>query len=158
MTVLDDLLAEVETYAQDHVELEVIDFTPSTGTTLNQAERATFRVQVTNRGPLNLTDVRVKVAGRGGATVAPGLGQPFEPSFVYEETRTVGAHGGFEVWQQPHLQAPDSDQPTQTLIAVYLEQWNVDLLHILNSHPNPAPGSIPFAEPKGTYEAEVVAQ
>lgn len=153
MAFFDDMTAALEAYPETNVTIEIVDVV-LTGSALNVNETATFRVKVTNTGPLNLTGVTVKVAGLNGATVKSGsaLAQ-FGPEFVSGEFATVAAHGGSQLSPGSvfSLKAPASAQAVKTLVKASLEAWDANLDHILLAH------SDPLANVKGSYSAAVVA-
>lgn len=154
MAFFDDMTAAVETYPETYVDLEIVEVdTP--GNALNEGERATFRVKVTNRGPLVLTGVTLQVSGMHGATVKNnGAAAPFVSSFITGELPTIDAHGGSQLTTGSPLtfQAPAGAQALQTLVKATLEAWDVNLDHILNGHSDPHRDA-----PKGTYSDAVLA-
>jgi hypothetical protein len=153
MAFFDDMTAALETYPVTDVDLEIVDVvTP--GDVLNVSEVSTFRVQVTNRGPLNLTGVTVRIRGQNGATVANnGAIAPFVTEFVTQELPAIDAHGGSQltVGSPLKFKAPSGAQASKTLVKATLEAWNANTDHIFNGH------SDPLDTPKGTYSAAVVA-
>jgi hypothetical protein len=69
--VLEDLVQAVEDYPHSYLTIEVIDVVPKKGTSINVNEAVAFGIQVTNSGPLDVTDLVL--------TVSPGsniAGQP----------------------------------------------------------------------------------
>ena len=94
MGFFDDFTNALETYPETGVQLEIVavSFPDSV---LNVEETATFRVKVTNTGPLNLTDVSLRIKGLNGATVANnGAASPFVSEFVTQTIESIAAHGG----------------------------------------------------------------
>jgi hypothetical protein len=71
MSVIDDLTTAVETYPKSNVQIQIEDV-EFPGDVLNVDEEGSFKVRVTNNGPLNLTDVTVKLKGLNGAQVRAG--------------------------------------------------------------------------------------
>ena len=87
MGFFDDFTNALETYPETGVQLEIVEVS-FPDSVLNVEETATFRVKVTNTGPLNLTDVSLRIKGLNGATVANnGAAAPFVSEFV---TQTIG--------------------------------------------------------------------
>jgi hypothetical protein len=150
----DDMTDAVASYPATYVDLEIVDVvTPGV---LNVLERPSFRVKVTNRGPLELTGVTVKIKGLNGATVKQnGAAAPLVQEFVTAASQlaTIGGHGASQTTNGSpfSFQAPGSAQPSRNLVQVTLEDWNATLNHILNSHSDP----LPEGPPRGTYAAEV---
>jgi hypothetical protein len=142
----------LETYPVTYVDLEIVDVdTP--GDVLNVGEQAKFRVKVTNRGPLNLTGVTLRVRGQNGATVWSGsAAAPFVEEFITQELPRIAAHGGSQltVGSMIVLQAPGEPQALKTLVTATLEAWDGDMNHIMLAH------SKPLDVPEGTYAAKVV--
>ncbi|HZF81777.1 MAG TPA: hypothetical protein VEZ89_18515 [Rubrivivax sp.] len=153
MAFFDDMTTALQAYPVTDVELDIIDVvTP--GNVLNVNEVASFRVQVTNRGPLNLNNVTVRVKGQGGATVANnGVGSPFVTEFVTQVLPMINGHGGSQltVGSPLKFKAPAGAQTSRTLVKATLEAWDADLNHILLSH------SDPLDTPSGLYAAAVVS-
>ena len=151
-TYFDAMTKAIEDYPVTDVDLEIIDVVAPNGA-VNAREVASFRVRVTNRGPLELTDVTLHIYGQNGATVANnGAAAPFVSDFVTQVIPSIAAHGGEELnWAGDlKFKAPDAAQPSKTLVKATLEDWNCNLLHILNSHSDPL-----LVAPKGTYATEV---
>jgi len=151
----EDMTAAVEAYPAASVDLEIVDVVFS-GSVINVNETASFRVKVTNRGPLEMTNATLRITGLNGATVKQnGAAAPFVPEFVTTTSQlaTVGAHGGSETTNGSpfSFKAPGTQQPANTLVQVTLEDHDFTLNHILNGHSDP----VPSGPPKGTYDAPV---
>ena len=112
-----------------------------------------FDIQVTNRGPLVLTDALFKIVGKRG-TLVKGLGaaDTFESeNFIGRSDDIPGhnsdnpylVHAFFEVTRSTAGDLKD-------LVEVTLDAWNASLSHLLNGHSDPS--DLPVA----TYNAEVV--
>jgi hypothetical protein len=151
MPFFDDMTDAVEAYPETYVDLEIIDVSIP-GDVLNVEEVGFFKVRITNRGPLHLTGVTLRVSGQNGATVRAGLGMPFVSSFISAELPTVDAHGGSQELSLPAFTAPADAQDSKTLVKATLEDWDADLNHILIGHSDPHRDA-----PKGTYAAAVAA-
>jgi hypothetical protein len=153
MAFFDDMAAAVEAYPVTDVELEIVEVN-FPGSALNAGKQGAFRVKVTNRGPLNLTGVTLRIHGQNGATVANNnIPAPFVSEFVTQELPTISAQGGEQltVGSPLKFRAPGGTQDAKTLVKATLEAWDVNLNRILNGH------SRPIDLPKGTFAAEVVA-
>lgn len=151
MPFFDDMSTALEAYPVTDVTLEIVDVvTP--GNALNVTEIVSFRVKVSNNGPLNLTNVTVRVKGQNGALVANnGAIAPFVSEFVTQALPTIGHNGAqLTVGSPLKFKAPAGAQASKTLVKATLEDWDADLNHILNSH------SDPVTSPSGTYAAAVV--
>ncbi|MBC7995966.1 MAG: hypothetical protein H7Z15_22285 [Rhizobacter sp.] len=155
MAYFDDMTAALAAYPLTDVQLEIVDVT-FPGTALNTGETGSFRVKVTNTGPLNLTGVTVRVSGQNGATVANNsVIAPFVSDFITQELPTISAHGGSQlsVGSPLKFKAPTGAQASKTLVKATLEAWDANFDHILLGHSDPLRDG-----PKGTYAAQVVAQ
>lgn len=153
MAFFDDMTTALAAYPVTDVTLEIVDVVIP-GSVLNVGEVATFRVQVTNTGPLNLTGVTLKVRGQNGATVANnGAAAPFVSEFITQELPTINGHGGSQltVGSPLKFKAPSGAQASKILVKATLETWDANLDHILIGH------SDPLDPPKGTYAATVSA-
>jgi hypothetical protein len=157
MAFFDDMTTALETYPVANVTLEIIEV-DFPGSALNARDEGTFRVRINNNGPLELTDVALKISGQNGATVANnGAAAVFVPEFVtqtnpVQQVPTVSGHNGSVVTTGSPMKfkAPNGEQASKTLIKVTLEGWNANLNHILNGHSDPLP-----VAPKGTFAAAV---
>lgn len=139
MGFFDDMTKAVETYPVADVELEIVDVT-FPGVALNVNEVASFRVKVTNTGPLVLTDVTLRIKAQNGATVANnGAAAPFVAEFVTQPLPTISAHGGSQltVGSPLKFKAPAQAQSARNLVKATLEVWNCRLDHILDAHSDP---------------------
>ncbi|HEV2927998.1 MAG TPA: hypothetical protein VGW74_04835, partial [Propionibacteriaceae bacterium] len=112
-----------------------------------------FRVKVTNTGPLNLTDVSLRIKGLNGATVANnGAASPFVSEFVTQTIASIAAHGGSQttVGSPLKFKAPGSAQDSLNLVRATLEDWNANPDHIFDGH------SDPLDTVRANFAAEVV--
>ena len=151
MPFFDDMTTALEAYPVTDVTLEIVEVvTP--GNALNVTETVSFRVKVSNNGPLNLTNVTVRVKGQNGALVANnGAASPFVSEFVTQALPTIGQNGAqLTVGSSLKFKAPAGAQASKTLVKATLEGWDADLNNILNKHSNPV------SNPSGTYAAAVV--
>lgn len=156
MAFFDDMTTALETYPVNNVTIEIIDVVFA-GNAINVGEEGTFKVRVDNSGPLELTDMTLKISGQNGVRVRNNgaASPPFASEFVTGQTQipTISGHngsvistgGGFK------FKAPAGAQASKVLIKATIEEWNANLNHILNGHSDPLPGT-----PKGTFEAAVI--
>jgi hypothetical protein len=152
MAFFDDMTSALASYPEADVQLEIVDVTVP-GDVLNVSEIANFRVKVTNTGPLNLSNVTLRIKGMNGATVANnGAAAPYVSEFVTQALPTIGGHGGSQltVGSPLKFKAPAGAQVSKNLVKATLEAWDADLDHILLAH------SDPLDTVKTTYAAEVV--
>jgi hypothetical protein len=152
MSTFDKILDDFVAYPKNNVVLEVIDVQPASGNSINEGETASFKVKVTNNGPLNLTNVKLKVVGENGATVRAAVFLPFEPFFISAELPFIGADGGSDILSLPFLQAPAREQESKTLVSVHIHDYEADLGSILENKGGPRLNA------KGEYAAEVAPQ
>jgi Aminotransferase class-V len=92
MSVIDDLTAAVETYPKSNVHIHIED-PQFPGEVLNVDEEGTFKVRVTNNGPLNLTDVSVKITGLNSVQVSGSLAVQFSDE-MEERLGDIDGDGG----------------------------------------------------------------
>jgi hypothetical protein len=152
MAFFEDMVDAVEAYPQTYVQIEIVEVV-FPGAVLNVEESGTFRVKVTNRGPLNITGLTLRIRGVNGAMVANNsIPAPFVAEFTTQPLLTITGHGGsaLTVGSPLKFKAPAHGQASQKLVEATLEGFNYDLLHILDGH------SDPVDSPKGTFAAEVV--
>ena len=153
MSIFDQMTTELAVYPVTNVQLEIVDVIIP-GNALNSLEQGSFRVKVSNTGPLVLTGVTVRVTGQNGATVANnGAAAPFVSEFVTQALPTIGGHGDSQltVGSSLKFKAPAGAQASKTLVKATLEAWDANTDHIMNGHSDPLPNG-----PQGTYAAEVV--
>jgi hypothetical protein len=150
----------VATYPETNVAIEIVDVAFTSGNALNIEEEATFKVKITNSGPLDLTDVTVRVKGLNGAQLRTSLiAEPnpdplprsraaaaaavavpvYVDDLVSEVIPLVGAHGGSKTTETFTFKAPrnDSNGSTRNLVKASLEGWNGSLNHMLLGHSDP---------------------
>jgi hypothetical protein len=167
MGFFDDMTAALADYPVNDVSLEIVDVAIP-GDVLNVTEEATFKVKITNTGPLNLSGVTLRIKGQHGATLrnpvilqpnapptaAAIVGQPvfFVDELVSGTLPTIPGHGGTQTTERFTLKAPAAAQASKTLVKATLDAWDADLNHIMNGHSDPLPQA-----PKATFSAEVVA-
>ncbi len=146
MGFIDDYTTGINTYPDENVVIEIVDVDVNGGGALNTNDEGSFRVQVTNNGPLTLTDVVLKVEGLNGTKVKQnGAGSSYEQVFltssgVVEQLPAVthnntvvstGSAFGFK--------APARNMPVSDLIKITFEDWKPDFEHIHTSHTNERP-------------------
>lgn len=158
MALFDDMTNEVATYPVNNVTLEIVDVT-FPGSVLNTREEGTFRVKVSNKGPLNLNNVKVRITGKNGATVAGnGAVTTFVSELVTLPMATIGGHVGTGIVPDDptrplKFKAPQDEQGRKTLLAATIDAWDADFDHMLVDHSDPLPDA-----PKGLFESEVAAK
>jgi hypothetical protein len=149
MSVIDDLTTAVETYPKSNVQIQIEDV-EFPGDVLNVDEEGSFKVRVTNNGPLNLTDVTVKLKGLNGAQVRVGppiIGYADESEANIND---VAGDGGSVLSATLFFKAPGKpSQSAEDLFKVTLHDWNANLDRILNDHTDPV-GAV-----NDVYTAEV---
>jgi hypothetical protein len=153
-----DFRAAMHDYPEEFVELEIVEVDVP-GDVLNTGERGTFRVQLTNNGLLDMTEVTLKVQGLNGTLVKTGGAA--DTQFRQELTigmaaETIVGQGGVSVTQGSKLQfqAPANTKPSGTpLVKATIAGWNGSLLRLLNGHSHNED-----IAPAGTYNDAVVGQ
>ena len=104
----EDMTAAVGAYPAASVDLEIVDVVVP-GSVINVNEKPSFRVKVTNRGPLEMTGVTLRIKGLNGATVKQnGAAAPFVLGVRHDH---VAAGDGW----RPRGVADDERQPLRVL-------------------------------------------
>jgi hypothetical protein len=154
MGLIEDFNNAVALYPVDYVDLEFVDF-DFDGDVLNKHEVAEFRVQVTNRGPLNMTGVKLHIVGQHGAKVAgTGTSATFSDDIVADIPDPIPANGGSVVTTggRMKLQAPDKVQDAKALMRATLKAWDADLNFVLVDN------TTALSEPKANFVSAVADQ
>jgi hypothetical protein len=154
MGVLTDLEAELEAYPETYVDLEFVDVVVP-GDVLNVNEEVMFKLQVHNRGPLTLTDLRIRFAGKNGTKVKGNgaIAQFASEAFANTIDRIQGHNGeNLHETEVLWLKAPPGTKAVGTdLVEAFVEEYNADVDHLLVSHTRPS------TSPNGVYESQVRA-
>jgi hypothetical protein len=151
-SILEQIADAVVAYPSAEVELEIVDISLD-GEEVNTGETGSFRVKVTNRGPLTMKDVRLKAVAKSGARVkSGGAAEQFRDSALSANAiETLAGHGGFDDSSAIFIfEAPNGTKPEGTaLVEVTVEEWNALWDHTLNSH------SRASTSPKVTFASAV---
>ena len=149
MTIFDDLSTAMDDYPSTSIDLEIINVQfPGV---LNEQDEGSFDIRITNRGPLNLTDVLFKAVGKNG-TLVRGLGAAsvFANSNVFGlSNMEVAAHNGVNPLVGGKFKPTRPSSTVRDLFEVTLETWNASWDHILISHSDPS------TTPVATYSSTV---
>ena len=151
-----DFRAAMHDYPEQFVTLQVVDVDFG-GNVINTRETGSFKVQLTNNGLLDMTDVTLTVRGLAGMLVKTGGAADFDfrdALSIAMESDTIPGQGGVSVTTGSKLQfkAPAGPKPEGTqLLEATIEAWNGSLARILNTHSHEEPDA-----PAGIYENEVV--
>jgi hypothetical protein len=142
MIVIDDLVAAANEYPTTSVVLEIVDVT-FPGTAINSLEEGTFRVKVTNRGPLEIDNLRLTISGENGIQIKGN-------SVIATYGRTLDLHMRAPV--PPHstvdantgpdfgFKAPSSSWSDQkVLIKATLDEFDVSVESMLSDLKGPSP-------------------
>jgi hypothetical protein len=153
MTVLDDFSQAIAGYPVDNVDLEFVEL-EFAGDVLNKSETAQFRIKVTNRGPLNMTQVRLHIEAQHGARVADGVIAAFADDFDTGLFSLIPANGGSAVSDGAKfkLRAPNAVQDAKTLMRATLKEWDVNPDYLLVDN------TTALDEPKANYVSAVADQ
>jgi hypothetical protein len=138
----DDYSTAVQSYPETNVELAIVDVDPEVGDAINEGEEGTFKIQITNNGPLTLRDVEFKVRGLNGMRVKAGVAHDWADDFI---TTNVSVdfveHNQTKKSQDSpyYFLAPADEQPVRDLIEVSLANWEADPYHIHRNHAGALP-------------------
>lgn len=153
MPVLTDLTNELETYLDTYVTCEFVEV-DIPGNTLNVNEEVKFQLAVRNTGPLNLTDLEIRLVGRNGTLVkSNGAIDDLGPEAVQPMRDGVRAHNGNDPERTPILtfKAPPGTKGAGTdLVEVFIDTFDANLDHLLLVH-----GPRASTTPRGLYESRV---
>jgi hypothetical protein len=124
------------------------------GTSVNVNEVWGFKVKIKNTGNLNMTNVKLRIAGQNNATVSakfPSL-IPF-PTEIVESVADINA-GHTVTTQEYYFLAPSTDSGGNKidLVRVTIDDWDADLSYMLTNLPAQSD------PPDATYKAKVLPQ
>ncbi|WP_116996867.1 hypothetical protein [Desertimonas flava] len=152
-TILDDIADAVEDYLSTYVTVSFVDVSPDAGTSINTNEEVDFKLQIFNRGPLTMKDVKLRIISKSGAKVkGAGAADVFDGEAFANTIATVGGHEN-KTTETLHLKAPASTKPAGTdLVEAYVDEWDALWTYTLNK------SSGASDEALGVYEAQVHPQ
>jgi hypothetical protein len=141
MTIINDLVAEIEAYPHESLTLEIVEVDPPGGA-VNIDEDVLFRIQASNSGALDVNDLTVLVEGLNGTRVKQnGAAAQFVSSFTTSvgQFPRVPAHQGntpvLSTGSPFHFEAPGSPKPAGTqLVRISVVDWRTDLNHVFVNH------------------------
>jgi hypothetical protein len=158
MTVLTDIATAMNRYPLDETTIEIVDVAvqDGIGPEINANEIFKFKVQVTNDGHVNMTDVYVHVNGKNGAHVS------FNPDkgFAKDKTLKVGplsVNGGGASNSTSYLyfKAPAGAKPAGTeLLETHIFDWSGNFDHYFSNHTNDEDHAT-VDYPSGQFAAQV---
>ena len=152
-TVLDDIADAVANYLSAYVDVSFVDVSADACTSINTLEEVDFKLQIFNRGPLTMKDVKLRIVAKSGAKVkGAGAADVFDGEAFANTIVTVGGHEN-KTTENLHLKAPAGTKPAGTeLVEAYVDGWDALWTYTLNK------SSGASDEPLGVYEAEVHPQ
>lgn len=152
MTIFDDLNTAMNDYPETSIDLEIINV-EFPGNALNVDDEGSFDLQVTNRGPLVLSDVLFKIVGKRG-TLVRGISaaQTFASENLFGRSDDIPGHNSANPYLVHGLfKVTRATTDVKDLFDVTVAEYNASLDHILIDHSDPS--ELPVA----TFSAEVVA-
>jgi len=158
MGLLSEIAAAVETYPREYLEIEIFEV-DWPGTVIDVNEDVTFRVRVSNSGPLDVDELEVLIEGLNGAQVKNANAHAqWTDSFVLTGViPPVPAHsatdpGPVEMTSGDlHFRATRPARNAKDLVRVSVAGWASDFGHIFGGHTRAD------AEAKDAYSATVSA-
>ncbi len=133
MSIIDDLVTDVNNYPVDNVELDLA--ISGFGTHISQGELGTFTVSVRNTGHLDMNNLKLHV--RASSFTSVGFVPWSMSDFFLSGSKDVKAHstrnfGAFFL----RANSPTGDQGTdnEELLSVHISSYDASLHHILNDH------------------------
>ena len=141
MSVLNDLVREIEDYPRDHLELDIVEV-HWPGPEINVGDDCTFRIRAKNTGPLDMLQLRLKVEGLAHTLVKSNAlnsdwGEDFTISGAYFGDVPAHQGDGEEVVSRddPFMFRPQWESSTaRDLVRVSVEGWDTSLDHVMKSH------------------------
>ena len=153
MGFFDDFENALEKYPETNVKLSINSVAVQTGTSgaVNVNEVWKFKILVDNDGPLNLTNLALRVEGQNGAQVSTSSAGPFGPSVTTSGSGLLAISGhSAKSSQLFYFKAPNVAKPAGTVLAkVRISAYDANLDHILVNH------SLGTSTPEGSHEAQV---
>ena len=140
-----DFASALDNYPLDSVTLTITDVALQTGTagSVNINEVWKFKVNVTNNGHVNMSQVQLHIEGKNGATVGTAAIGPWF-NLISFGSLTVNA-GGSQKTGFLYFKAPAVAKPAGTaLVGAHVNNWKANLDHLLDTthtgHANPPEG------------------
>ena len=155
MSLLNDLVTEIETYPHTYLTPEIIEVDPS-GDNINAGEEGTFTLQLTNSGPLDVLNLSLLVTGKHGTQVrqAGAADVTFGPTAISNTFAVVpGDHPNAPVRMpggRMFFKAPSTERPFTELLEVSVDTWDTDFSRPFLKHSDPDPSA------STTYSDEVL--
>lgn len=149
MGFFDEFAKAVSSYPADSVALDFVDYGKVTGTPgeINVNEVWLFKIKVTNKGNLDLLNVKVRVESLSGASLCPNLEGPWVNSIVISNPvlNIPASDKAIKPWPFPIgssresggflFKAPSvSSQSPIDLMKVTIAGFDASLEHILKDH------------------------
>jgi len=158
MTVLTDIATAMSRYPLDETTIAIVGVVvqDGIGPEINANEIFRFKVQVTNNGHVNMTDVFVHVNGKNGAHVSFHS----DKGFAKDKTLKVGpfdvnAGGASNTTGVLYFKAPPGAKPAGTeLLEAHIFDWNGNFDHYFTSHTNDEDHAT-VDYPSGQFAAQV---
>jgi hypothetical protein len=154
--VLEDIEAAFEAYPHEYLTLEIVEVAPPGGV-IDENDDVSFRIRVTNSGPLHVNQLSLLVEGLNGTEVkSNGAAAQYDSSFTLSGSwfGDVPAHssgnpvvtGGSKFYFRPTIALPLKRE----LVRVSVAEWDSDgFAHLQNGHTRKDPAA------KGTYSSTV---
>jgi len=140
IAILEDLEQAVEDYPHVYLVLEFVELA-FPGNTINKNDDCTFRIQLTNTGPLDVKDLTLLVEGLNDTQVkSNGAAAVFDDSFPLTSTflGTIPAHNGDSPvvtgGNKFHFKPTKASSTIEDLMKVSVTGWNTDFTHIEINH------------------------
>jgi len=146
-----DLSNAIAGYPALSVDLKIVDLnvvSPGTAGAVNVNELWGFKLNITNNGDLNMTDVNVHIVGKNNAQVSTTASGPWAPD-IHVAGLTLDAAASVKT-KEVYFKAPSSKSSGAiALVQAHIADWNADISYILtgkSGHSDP---------PNDTYKAQV---
>lgn len=128
-TVLADLLEAIETYAETYLKVEIFDVNPP-GNVVDANEDVTFKVRVSNSGPLHVNEVTVLLEGLNGTRVRMHEWTGTQISMSTGVFDRIPAHSANDFVASPedhyHFVVGGAKTAVTDLVRASIKEWNVE--------------------------------
>lgn len=137
MSTIEDLNGAIDDYANNHVEIDIINFASVAGDGhINVGEVWTFDVRVRNNGILDMKNFRLHVQGSTWSSVGNSDAGPFSGSLI-SSPQDVNAHS--TVTFQPFYMRADAatgggGTESEEIVKAHTSVFDADLEHLLRDH------------------------
>lgn len=129
MGILEDLADAISGYPVNMVDVTITSFAVIGAGVLNVGDVAQFRIQISNRGQLNMVGIHLHVYGSDFALVS-GINGGFSKDYVSFFPMSVNALG-VQTSSPYYLKAIAPTKGIQEIVTARIESWDANLDNLL---------------------------